>query len=202
MKCFLDLDGVLVDFIGGACRLLNSPNPWLKDEYKGRWGAEEMFGVSANAFWKNMGEDFWANLEWTKEGKDILSLAEAVFGYDNIGILTTPCLTKGSVSGKMDWINANMPSYKKKVMVGFQKHFCAHPGSILLDDADKNVEQFRASGGNAILIPRQWNKQYYWEQCLFEALSRKLEVYNKEAVLEWWHNFTQRSSFSESKSVW
>ena len=76
-KCFLDLDGVLVDFIGGANKLLDREDPWLRVENLGKWGGEEMYGLTPREFWDPMGEDFWANLEWTKEGTDILDLVES-----------------------------------------------------------------------------------------------------------------------------
>lgn len=167
MKCFLDLDGVLVDFDGGVLKVHKTEDPFLKEENLGKWGTEDMYGLEPVEFWAPLGEKFWSNLDWTKEGKDILALVEDTFGYDNICLLTSPCLTKGSVSGKIHWINKHMPAYKKKFLIGFQKHFCANENTVLIDDRDKNVEDFRAHGGHAVLVPRPWNKSHGTETLPF-----------------------------------
>ena len=59
-----------------------------------------------------------------------------------------------------------MKKYNNKFLIGFQKHFCAHSGSLLIDDYDKNINDFRQAGGNAILVPRQWNSMYKEEENL------------------------------------
>ena len=174
MKCFLDLDGVIVGFDEGVLKVHNIEDPFLKPEHKGKWGTEDMYGLDPVEFWAPLGEKFWTNLPWTKEGKEILSLVEYEFGYDNICLLTSPCLTKGSVSGKIKWINKNLPTYKKKFLIGFQKHFCANSDTILIDDRDKNVEEFREHGGKAILVPRPWNTQYEQEPSLLTLLDRQI----------------------------
>lgn len=171
MKCFLDLDGVIVDFIGGVCKAHNVPNPWLKKEYKGLWGAEEMFGIDKSKFWGIMDEDFWANLEWTKEGKDILALVEDCFGKENVIILTTPCDTEGGVNGKVKWIKKNLPDYSKQFLIGFKKHFCANKNVVLVDDCDKNIIDFRREGGFGVLVPRPWNTLYKLEGKLLDELN-------------------------------
>lgn len=177
MKCFLDLDGVLVDFIGGSCAMHKVVSPWTHPKYMGKWGAEEMFGFTFKDFWLPMGEDFWANLKWTAEGKDILSLVEHIFGYENICILTTPCLTEGSVNGKIKWIEKHVPAYSKKFMIGYQKHFCATSNAILVDDNGQNVKAFRSHGGEAVLVPRPWNSNHDREPLLIPYLTEKLNEY-------------------------
>jgi 5'(3')-deoxyribonucleotidase len=155
------MDGVLVDFDGGACKIHGVASPWLKPENLGKWGAEKEFGFSYDDFWLPMGETFWAKLKWTAEGQEILAITERVFGRENICLMTTPCQTAGCAAGKIEWIKKNMPTeYREQFMLGFQKYFCAHTDTILIDDSDKNVNAFRAHGGSAILVPRLWNTNY------------------------------------------
>ena len=45
---------------------------------------------------------------------------------------------------------------------------------LLIDDSDKNIRAFWNAGGNAILMPRQWNSQYHIESPINE-LKRRLE---------------------------
>lgn len=42
--------------------------------------------------------------------------------------------------------------------IGPKKELNAKSGAILIDDSDKNVENYRAAGGCAILFPQPWNK--------------------------------------------
>jgi 5'(3')-deoxyribonucleotidase len=177
MKCFLDLDGVLTDFDWAAIKLHNCKNPWVDPANYGKWGTEEMFGFkSKELFWAPMKEGFWSSLQWTKEGKEILALVEGTFGYENISLLTSPCMTPGSVSGKVRWINSNLPSYKMKFLIGYQKHFCANENTVLIDDKDKNVDTFRIHGGKALLVPRPWNTGYSKESRLVEHLTAELSM--------------------------
>lgn len=60
MLCYLDLDGVLADFVGGVCRLFGFDRASFYEVWpEGTW---EM----------GSGVKFWEELEWTEDGKDIL----------------------------------------------------------------------------------------------------------------------------------
>lgn len=50
------------------------------------------------------------------------------------------------------------PADEIKGEVLSHKDLYAKPGQILIDDADHNVEAFRSADGEAILVPRPWNK--------------------------------------------
>lgn len=162
MKCFLDMDGVLVDFCGGFEKRYNvtpemlarlvKPYPW-------DW-IFELGVVTKNEFWDNLGSDFWANLEWTAEGKEVLETCIRTFGFDNVCILTDPGLQAATIIGKHEWLNKHMPRFKQQVLLGRPKHFCASEFSILVDDADHNIEKFEDHGGWGLLFPRPWNKLY------------------------------------------
>lgn len=148
---FLDLDGVLVDFVGPALALHRKAIP-PRDV---RWNFPDQVGIPQEAFWKPLGFDFWANLPWTREGRALLEAVEdidAPFGY-----LTSPCQTEGCAEGKRAWARKHLPCRGAKVFIGSAKHLLAHPGALLVDDHDANVEAFRAAGGKAILVPRPWN---------------------------------------------
>ncbi len=72
----------------------------------------------------------------------------------------------------------------------------AHPNAILIDDNEKEVDDFRTHGGMAILVPQPWNSAelpenyymgaYIWEQLkelVVETLKSELSVLrsNREA---------------------
>lgn len=155
--CYLDMDGVLVDFVGGSLRY-HGKHLAPADV---RWEFPTQVGFSgtwASEFWDKLGFDFWANLEWTHEGKDLLYAIEEKFG-DNVILMTSPCATAGSVEGKISWINSNLPKYARKFMVGPAKHLTAGPGKLLVDDYEGNTDKFVEHGGRAVLVPRPWNRR-------------------------------------------
>lgn len=155
-KCLLDMDGVLVDFVKGICELHQKEDPFKKG-YQG-WDMIAEFGMSPSEFWNPCGREFWKNLDWTEEGKEIVAFAEETFGTKNIALLTSPCATDGCIDGKMDWIKKNLPQFRRSFLVGPAKHFCAAPNHFLVDDHDGNIAEFNADHGNGILVPRVWNE--------------------------------------------
>jgi 5'(3')-deoxyribonucleotidase len=151
---YLDLDGVLVDFVAGALVAHKQDIPRLSM----RWNFFEQYTppMTEAEFWKDLGFDFWSTLPWTPEGKNFLAGLEGVFG-DRIILLTSPADTSGAVEGKVEWVRRELPQYKKRLFVGPAKQLLAGPKKILVDDNNTNVERFRAEGGVAVLVPRPWN---------------------------------------------
>lgn len=157
MKCFLDLDGVLVDFVGGICRAHGRENPYLLRENLGHWHVGEIWGMPDEAFYAPMDADFWAGLRMLPDGAEILQLLEECFEPHNICLLTSPTRTRGAVEGKVQWVADHLPQYRGQLLVGTAKRFCAHAGAILIDDRPENVMEFHEQGGQSILVPRPWN---------------------------------------------
>lgn len=158
-KCttvFLDLDGVLADFVGGALATHGHSLP----RREVRWGFMEQIGFKESdpAFWEPFNREFWANLPPTKECHDLLAAVECIAGRDRISILSSPCMTPGCLDGKRDWIARHLPpGYLKRTFLGGAKHLLAHPKAILIDDYELNTSAFTTHGGTSILVPRPWN---------------------------------------------
>lgn len=173
-KLLLDMDGVLVDFIGGAVKLHNLPShPYDDPRMHGVWDFIPSTGMTEEEFWKPAGQKFWAELEPTTECFDIINLVEKHFDRDRICLLTSPCLNHGCIPGKMEWIEKHLPDYKRRFLAGPRKEFCAHDKAILMDDNDHNLNTFAACGGWTIPVPRLWNLHYE----------------NHENVLGWIENY-------------
>jgi 5'(3')-deoxyribonucleotidase len=150
--CYLDMDGVLTDFTKAALALHGRSIPY--DEIV--WDFNEQLGIPAKQFWAPMGFEFWANLDWTAEGKDILRYVERYFG-DRVVIMTSPIPNLGCAEGKLEWLRRELPSYARKFALCPVKHLTAGPGKVLIDDSDDNLYKFRVHGGKGILVPRPWN---------------------------------------------
>lgn len=177
MIAMIDLDGVIADFIGGACKVHNVPNPYLDKKNRGPdfWDIEKVLNIPSDKFWKDMEEDFWENLSFTPEGSEILSIVESYFGEENCCLLTTPSYNVGCSTGKMKWIKNNLPQYYRRFFIGVPKYFLARKYSVLIDDSDANINKFRKYGGQGILIPRPWNTMHMNEVGLLTHLKHSLE---------------------------
>lgn len=161
LHCMLDLDDVLVDFIGSAHRFHNMPFDLDNYPYtRGMWEIlddEEVLGMPRSEWWDALDHNFWECLPWTEDGKEILSLVEEAFGKENVTLLTASPIHPDAHSGKYAWILREMNDYRKNYLIGAVKYRCAMPDAVLIDDREKNVEEFIAAGGQAILVPRMWN---------------------------------------------
>ena len=161
MRCLLDMDGVLADWAGGACRLHGIANPYDDPKNHGQYRLEDLTGLPKAQFFGRMGEEFWADLDPTPDCFDIVEVAESVFGNDNVCILTSPVATHGCPEGKRRWLRRHLPRFyhSRRYLIGAAKQFCAGPYSVLVDDSDANVDLFRSDPwcGYAVLVPRPWN---------------------------------------------
>jgi 5'(3')-deoxyribonucleotidase len=156
MYCYLDMDGVLVDCVGGAIAAHDLKVPITSLAYD----LPPQFGMTEESFWGVLGYDFWVNLNWTQEGQHLLTELERVCG-NHIVLLTG--ITHGTDvpgvrEGKADWVRKHLPAYKHRCFIGSPKVALASPNKLLIDDFDSNHENFLAAGGQSILVPRPWNK--------------------------------------------
>lgn len=156
--CFLDMDGVLVDLIGGLCKKFNRPSPYKYAKWKGIWHCLEYFGENVFA---DCGESFWEELPPTYDCYEIVKLLES--NFDEIIILSHPDKHPGCMAGKVLWLQRHFLQFSESYIFTPHKHFVAAPGRMLIDDHDTNVLRFRAAGGNAILVPRPWNSLHTHE---------------------------------------
>lgn len=163
---FVDLDGVLADFIGGAAEVHQrldllrdgeNPGTWPRAQ----WDSPAAFAMSDEDFWGPLkGAQFWKTLKKTPWADLLLEEIEACFPSPNIFILTSPFASHGSAAGKLEWVARHYGWLKQRVIVTVAKHAIARPGAVLIDDSDQNCEVFRSNGGGAILVPQPWNSAW------------------------------------------
>jgi len=169
------MDGVLVDFLSGAMeqinKCLNDPEHWLSnmaEQVRQETGRDyviaedlEKYGDGASdAARKYMyylvedDREFWANLPWMKGGE---KLWEYVSQHDP-SILTSPMDKKGkkgSLLGKMDWLNANLGlDTNREVIFAHNKYEYAEAEdgtkNILIDDFLSKIIPWRKAGGKGV----------------------------------------------------
>jgi len=162
MKIFLDMDGVLVNFVAGACARHGRPDPYLDPANYGNFDMAAIWGMPNGEFWRKLdGADFWANLDWMPDGREILEMVELRFGAKNVCLLTAPCLDPQCIPGKLAWVDKHLPQYRSRFIPTAAKGFLAHKNAVLFDDRDSNIAEFRLDGGAAFLIPRPWNAGHH-----------------------------------------
>jgi len=153
---FLDLDGVVVDFIQGVIDWYGLDTSYdLMNHYQ---SILEVTGMSKSAFWKGLTEEFWKDLKWTSEGKEFYSWLKTL-GVP-IVVLTKPTLNRAT--GKQQWIMREMPTLFKegRYLIGGSKHHVAGPGKLLIDDDfEGNYIKWKEHGGTAVLYPQPWNPE-------------------------------------------
>lgn len=143
---FIDMDGVIADFVAGACSLLDVDITTLpKGDYM---FLEKTFPD----MWPkiNRNPDFWYTLPHIN-----MRLIPAIrrMGY-NVAILSSPA--DGSHAGKTEWCQQYYPSIplfldKRKEMIR----------GVLIDDYEINIYRYNAEWpGKGILFPARHNSLY------------------------------------------
>jgi 5'(3')-deoxyribonucleotidase len=155
MKTFmnLDCDGVLANFIKGACIAHGRPYYITRYDFYTDWGMDD------ETFWsKCRGRDFWVNLEKYEYADDFVQrIRELCKIYDaELTICTSPSLDPESISGKLEWLYKHFNIKHRDIMLGPKKWSMAHYRSILIDDNQDNIRKFNEHGGHGILFPQQW----------------------------------------------
>jgi 5'(3')-deoxyribonucleotidase len=156
---FLDMDGVISDFVTAALALHGREDA-VADWPVGEWHVSKALGISSSQFWREInlqGHAFWAELpaySWMDE------LVEKIREYAPFTILSSPSLVPECLSGKVWWLQQHFAKGFRDFLIGPHKHHCAKPDVVLIDDSDENVQRFRAHGGQAILFPQVWNQNH------------------------------------------
>ena len=164
-RILLDMDGVLVDFLGGACKLHHKtydghPHDPVNQVAQKPWNIEPLFEMTAPALWSPMGREFWEGLDPLPWANEVIAILSSKFGEQNICLLTIPIRTDGCIDGKMAYIRRHMPQFRRQFLVGPAKQFAASPRHCLVDDHHKNIEAFKDAGGHAFLFPAPYNHRF------------------------------------------
>lgn len=155
---FLDIDGVLADFVGGVCQLYGrNRSDVIQAMEPGNWdGLPDALGTTEDEMWRRIdsaGSDFWAGLPLLPWARTLAKECEAIA---DVYLATTPSRYPGSLSGKLRWIKA-FGTHERRYVMTPHKHLLAGPKRLLIDDKDRNVKEFWDAGGQAVLFPSKWN---------------------------------------------
>ena len=173
MKCFVDLDGVLADFVRAACqvhryeiqnRCFKTPEQFIETYPSRVWEMYTAIGIDRNEFYAPMDQEFWATLPKTPEANQILEHILFCYAEKDVFFLTKPAGRAKRAAecyfGKLQWIETHYPQFLDRTIFAIRKEACSFPGTVLIDDSDANITAWRAEGGIGILCPRPWNSGF------------------------------------------
>jgi|GEM_PF-2414240 len=150
---FVDLDGVLADFIGGVRGVF--PPEMFDEAATSQYEVWNWLGMTKERFWSvidRLGPAFWSDLKaytWTR------ALWAAAQMAGDAYILTQPTPHPSCAAGKVEWIEREL--HTRKYLLAPHKAACARPGALLIDDCEDNCQAWRERGGVAWLFGRSWN---------------------------------------------
>ena len=159
----LDMDGVVADWTGHTCKLFGQkPEDVLKRWNPGDFDIEPALGVTSEELWNKIdaaGQEWWSSIPEFPWAKDLYeycnSMADVVF-------LSTPSNDPASLDGKVEWLQRFTGNNKfRNYILTPQKHKCASPDHILVDDSDKNIIKFTLAGGKGIVFPQTCNSMHW-----------------------------------------
>lgn len=178
-RIYFDMDGVLADLIGAICTKIGiSVDEWAIGKYE----FTEAISKTEDELKHVLTDRLYAKLKPLGDGFGAVGTAEALFGGDNIFILSSPKC--GGVAGKIQWLKKFMPEYWQNHHVIFThaKHILARPQDVLVDDHDKQIEMWQLAGGIGLLVPRRWNSGHRFSGDVGTFLNKKLnEIYDNHA---------------------
>lgn len=137
-KIYCDMDGVLTDFDKQFEKVVGVPPREFDKTH------------SQSEFWSEIettGLNYWTQMEWMPGGKKLWGFIKK---YD-VEILSAPSRSKSSVEGKQEWVSKNLsPKPKLNLVKASDKQKFANSTTILIDDKQENIDQWKAAGGIGI----------------------------------------------------
>jgi 5'(3')-deoxyribonucleotidase len=160
LTIFLDLDGVIADFITAAMSALNVTYYTIPPDEPNieKWPG---VNVSTKEFWSAIdktNEDFWFNILKYDYSDELVRLCHS---YGEVFFLTSPSRNPACLSGKMMWIKKHYPRMARNAIMTPAKYLCAAPNRVLIDDTEAKVDKFIEYGGSAILFPQPYNRAWH-----------------------------------------
>jgi 5'(3')-deoxyribonucleotidase len=165
LKIYVDLDGVVVNFVIPAMQHYGVDISH-ESQYPDGFGwnvlgatnllrtRQNLPELSATDFWDGLNYGFWYCLSCYPGAKEFLNELDKM---GDVFFATSPTLSSACVAAKYDWVKTHFRDRLRKLYIGADKTAYAKPGSILIDDRDRNVDNFIEAGGKAVLFPRPWN---------------------------------------------
>jgi 5'(3')-deoxyribonucleotidase len=159
MRVLVDMDGVLVDLLTGWCEFkgLSIPDPYPL----GTMRFDKLFAIEQKNVWKGCEARFWATLPKMPDASLLMSDLEFLFGFKHVFPITSIIGPPIAAAGKIEWLLRNFPTFYGSYFITNQRNQLANQETILIDDDENHILEFKRAGGHAVLVPRIWNSAYH-----------------------------------------
>ena len=155
LRTMLDLDGTISFWEKSVAKICNIDINDKKVREKLKNGKRmETFVGGDDKMWPLIdkeGEKFWTNMEILPWGRRLYNLLKETGDY--FCFLTSPSNNPICASGKIKWLKKHFGENFKDFLIGRNKHLCASPTSILIDDNKDKIKKFKQFGGHVFQWP-------------------------------------------------
>jgi hypothetical protein len=159
---YLDMDGVIVDWMGGVCKTMGVDinDPTFRNRIKNGETCDDVLGAAAiREACDPLGPEWWMNLKllpWAHR------LVETAKKHGSVVFLSSPgnihhwtTTARVAAFGKIQFIHDNFPEHQ--LILANEKFHCAGPRKFLVDDMYKHVPPFEKRKGRVFLWPCQFD---------------------------------------------
>ncbi len=139
-KIYCDMDGVLCDFKSYAEKTVGVPiAKWMNLSKVDKWKPIVDKG------------DFWSTMPWHTGAKELWSFIKK-YNPDILSAHVEEVRDPTCIPGKTKWLKTNVqvPTDRINLVKRVQKQNFANKNSILIDDYNKNISDFKKRGGIGI----------------------------------------------------
>lgn len=156
LQVFIDLDGVLADFLSAACLRFGRKMDELPT---GIYDLARLFGMPWPEIDVAIGRnyEFWRDIPmypWSRSVMAMLRLAQSEGSIGDIFVLSSPWQqSPESHRAKLEWCDVNLGIPMSDVILTPHKHLLAGPNRLLIDDLPSHCVEWCRRGGYAITFP-------------------------------------------------
>lgn len=151
MKIYVDVHGVLVDFVK-QCEIYFNADIYSDPQYEGDWYAPQKVIPDLLQKIERAGDGFWSEMPLTPWAHDLIALCAE---YGQV-VLVTSGECPSAYHGVCELVERE---FDIPLFTGEHKWALAQSDAVLIDDKESNIESFDDNGGHGILFPAPWNKE-------------------------------------------
>ena len=145
---YLDLDGPMIDFVGGVEDYLDC----FLD--RRQYNLHGQLGMTRAELFSKLDGEFWSSLPKAQYADQLLEL---LLSKGAVTFSTAACHESPEAAwGRFEWVKRWYPEIP--VIAIQDKYLLAKEGHVLVDDLETNVDAFVVEDGIGILYPTQCNR--------------------------------------------